>query len=273
MDTKTVKQALYVVAASIAILLSLLCITLNVIYEKKEIAIEYQIKEIESEPIDFDTYFAELKTHLESKEYDVAYAYYNFEYGYTYTYNADKIFYAASLAKTPCAIYAYENLKLTSTLKENVKKMITISSNEAFEYILKTYGAKKLKEYAKNNIGMEFYIQNPMESYYGDTNAEEQLRVWKYLYGYINRSENGSELASYFVNDYYNDLVFEENNLLMHKYGLLGKTYHNVGLANKTRSPYIIIILTNGGHTDENSAFMKEISQKTYEINDRIAGN
>lgn len=209
--------------------------------------------------------FDELKAYIKSQPYDISFGYYNFEEDYQYTYHPDKVYYGASLVKTIDALYVYEKLDANS-LKEEVKKAISVSDNDAHQAIVNSIGLNNLRNYGRNTIGMQNFLTTATNTCYGNTTINDQLAAWKYLNNFIKTNKKGAELESYFINDYYNDLIFSEDVTMLHKYGWLGSYFHNVGIA-KTNSPYIIAVLTNGNNVTAQREIIKKLSEMTYEIN------
>lgn len=209
----------------------------------------------------------ELDNYL--NKYHVSVGYININNDFTYTYNFNQEYFGASLIKTLDAMYVYENKITDEQMINNVKKAITVSDNNAHQYLVKNIGFTKLKEYA-NQIGAPLTTCNSL--HFCNTNVKSQLTFLTHLYLLINTLDNGEELASYFNNDYANYLNLDSNITFLHKYGLTDAYYHDVGIYNGD-NPYIIVILTkerkNTG--DNHIKVVNSISSKIYELNQLIS--
>lgn len=227
---------------------------------------------------DFDTknideYAKSLTYYIDSKGYKVSVGYKNLETGYTYKYNEKQVYYGASLIKTLDAMYVYENMKLTNSLKELVKRAVSISDNSAHVDLVNIIGFNKLKAYGIK-LGAKKVLTRSKEDYFGNTIVNDQLMFLEHLYELININPLGDELKSYFINDYTNFLTFDGIPTLMHKYGWYGAYYHDVGIVFDD-TPYLIVILTREALNteDEKIALAKstqivnDLSKKIYELN------
>lgn len=211
-----------------------------------------------------EQYLQELEEYIKSNNYKMSIGYVNLKTGYTYKYNSDAIYYGASLAKTMDALYIYENNITDPNIINDVKKAISVSDNTAHRNLVNYIGINNLRNYAKN-IGTSIFLNRSDKDYYGNTNVDDQIAIWKYVYNYVNTKENGQEMKSYFVNNFYNSLIFEGLPQTMHKYGWYGNYYHDVGIVS-SNNPYIIVILTKHGSNDYKQ-IVNNISHRIYEFN------
>lgn len=176
--------------------------------------------------------------YITDNNYDISFGYYNLVTGNSYLYNEDKVYFAASLIKILEALYLYDNNLINDELKPYVKKTITVSDNDAHHYLQSVIGKKNLREYGKS-LGASHALLGG--SCCGETTVNDQLVFLKKLYEITNNKND--ELKSWFMNDYVNNIKFDNDIPVMHKYGLYDEVYHNVGIV-FDKEPYIVIILT-----------------------------
>ncbi len=220
---------------------------------------------------DIDSYLATLEKYIQTKNYHVSIGYYNINKNYTYKYNADKVYYGASLIKTLDALYVYENMTLTDKLRSLVKPAIEKSDNTAHFRLVETIGFTNLKRYGEK-LEAKYVLTRGSSDYYGNTTVDDQLIYFKYLYNFLHNENipqaNREELKNYFINDYYNYLLFDGLPTTLHKYGYYGAYYHDVGLVIDS-SPYIVVILTTEANRDFH--IVTDLSQKIYALNKLVA--
>lgn len=239
-----------------------------------------------------DIYNTSLNEYIKHQGYNISVGYYNLKTGYTYTYNPNVVYYGASLIKTLDALYIYNgasngsiNLDNTMTyeskyvhgysaemakksigtkvkLRDLVKYAITVSDNSAHAMLVDYIGFNNLKSYG-NSLGASYTLVGGDK--YGSTTVYDQLSYWKAVYQMVNGTSYGSEVKSYFINNYANDLLFNGGPTFMHKFGDYNQYHHDVGIA-LIDNPYIIVILTNEGYRNYNS-IISDISQKVYNLN------
>ena len=206
---------------------------------------------------------ATLDSFLKNSGYNVSVIYYNIGTGYTYKYNANKVYYGASLIKTLDAMYVYEKMTLTNELRDLVKPTITRSNNSTHKKLVNKIGIDNLRSYGRS-LGASKVLTGSNLDYYGNTTANDQLIYMKHLWKVVNNNPNGSELKSYFLNDYFNYLNFSGSPSVMHKYGYYGAYYHDVGIVLDSK-PYIIVVLTQEANHNY-SSIVEKISKKVYEV-------
>ena len=216
---------------------------------------------------DIDFYIRSLENYLKTKNYDLSIGYQNLNSNYIYKYNPEKSYYGASTIKSIAALYAYENMELTSSLKSLIKPMISVSSNEAYESVASQIGLKNLKTYGEN-LGLTNFMTDRSNTYYSDTTVDNQIIAWQKLWEFFNENEKGEELKSYFDNDNYNYLKFDNSQKVLHKYGSWGNVFHDTGIF-ENDSPYIVVILTNHGG-DNYEKIIKDVSEKIYGLNELV---
>ena len=115
---------------------------------------------------------------------------------------------------------------------------------------------------------------------FGNTDFQTQLIYLEELYSTINESSDGDTLKSYFINDNYNCLEYNDSPTIMHKYGARVSYYHDVGIVLDDNNPYIIIVLTNGANNGSNcgqnggkssSSSVTELSKKIYKLHKALS--
>lgn len=210
-----------------------------------------------------NSYISELEQYIKDKKYDVSIGYYDLESGASYNYRADEIYYGASLIKTADALYIYEKTEPTQYNKNLVSRAISVSDNNAHEALaLKQIGLSNLRNYGAE-LGLQHFLKDP-SSYYTDTNVNDQMILWKHLWEFINTNPSGDELKSYFINTYYNNLIFDNNITVMHKYGWMYENYHDAGIV-LSEHPYIVVILTRSGYGNF-PAVVRDLSARIYQL-------
>ncbi len=230
----------------------------------REIIVE---KDYTFETKDIDFYIRSLENYLKTKNYNLSIGYQNLNNNYTYKYNPEKSYYGASTIKSIAALYAYENMNLTSSLKSLIKPMISVSSNEAYESVANQIGLKNLRSYGEN-LGLTNFMADRSNTYYSDTTVDNQLITWQKLWEFFETNQNGEELKSYFNNDNYNCLKFNNSQKVLHKYGSWGSVFHDTGIF-ETDSPYIVVVLTNhgGGNYEK---IINDVSEKIYGLDELV---
>lgn len=241
---------------------------------------------------DKDIYSATLTEYIKNQGYNISVGYYNLQTGYTYTYRPSTVYYGASLIKTLDALYIYNNasngnINLDDTktyeskyihgysaemanksigeevkLRDLVKYAITVSDNSAHVMLVDYIGFDNLKSYG-NSLGATYALSGSDK--YGSTTVYDQIAYWKAVYQMVNNTTYGSEVKSYFINGYANDLAFSGGPTIMHKFGDYNQSHHDAGIA-LTNSPYIIVVLTSEGYRNY-SSIINDISQKVYNLN------
>ena len=194
--------------------------------------------------------------YIKEHNYNVSIGYYNLVTGKEYLYQENKIYYGASLIKTLDAIYLYDKNLVNDSIKSYINKAISISDNDAHQYLVDYIGKQNLKNY-----GIDLGAKNTLtggDYYYGNTTVRDQLIYLKKLYNITNHNE---ELKSFFINDYGNYIKINDL-ITMHKYGYYAQYYHDVGIIFDT-NPYIIIILTNHGN-DNKKEIINDLSKLMY---------
>lgn len=223
-----------------------------------------------------DKYFQEIIDYIEDNNCHVSIGYKNLDKNIVYEYNENKIYYGASLIKTLGALYVYENIDIDNneTLKSWVNKAISESDDIAYHKIVKVVGLKNLQEYGKSLGATKALNRGIIDDYYGNTWVNDQLIYMEYLYNFVNSKPNGEELKSYFINDFYNKVKFEELPTVMHKYGYYDKYFHESAII-LDDSPYIITILSEESNKviKENDLLFQELSKKLYNLNNLVKRN
>lgn len=211
-----------------------------------------------------DEYLKALENYIKEKNYNVSLGYVNLNTGYSYYYRAGTVYYGASLVKTVDALYIYEHGNYSDDIKYKVSKAISVSDNDAHRDLVNYIGLNNLRNYGRG-IGHKHFLTGRDTDFYGNTDVYDQVAVMKYLYNYINNYGNGNELKSYFINDYFNYMLFDGIPTTMHKYGYYGDYYHDVGIVYSNK-PYIVVILTKHGNNNYENV-VKDLSMKLYEFN------
>lgn len=208
-------------------------VTRKVIVQNKNMVSNYGFEDINNSIVKY------VKEH----NYDVSIGYYNLITNKKFLYRENKIYYGASLIKTLDAIYLYDNNLINDSTRSYVEKAISVSDNNAHQYLVNYIGRDNLKNYGIN-LGAKNTLAG--DDNFGNTTVNDQIVYLKKLY---NITKNNEELKSFFINDYGNYLKI--NNLsVMHKYGYYGQYYHDVGIV-LDNEPYIIVILTNHGNDNK----------------------
>lgn len=220
-------------------------------------------------PISFDTldkkeYIKNLEKYISNKNYNVSIGYVNLNSGYTYLYRNNVIYYGASLAKTVDALYVYEKMDFDEATRLKVKKAISVSDNTAHSQLVKQIGIENLRKYGRG-LGASNFLTRSNSDYYGNTTVNDQIAIWKYLYKFVNTNSKGKELRQYFINSFYNHLLFDGIPTTMHKYGYYGSYYHDVGIV-YADNPYLVVILTKHGNNNYQGV-VKDLSKKIYGLN------
>lgn len=200
-----------------------------------------------------------ISKYICENNYKVSVGYYNINTQKTYYYNKYEQYYGASLIKTLDALYLYDKNMINNELKSHVKKIITVSDNPSHQYLVNYIGKNNLKEYG-NSLGAKYTLVGGDN--FGITTVSDQIVYMQKLYSMTNNNQN-DELKSYFINTYYNNLLFDNCPTIMHKYGWWGQVFHNSGIV-LDENPYIITILTNEAYNDYNK-IISTISKLIYE--------
>jgi len=147
------------------------------------------------------------------------------------------------------------------SLKKLIFYAISISDNTAHEMLFNYITSAKLKEYAKS---INFYTTISEYDHYGNVTAIGTDYLLKEVYTFLDIKDEYSEILKQAMNnDYYNSLNLE-NTLILHKYGLSGITYNDIGIYDNVNA-YTISILTDYGN-DNYYQKIQEIHQKINEI-------
>lgn len=209
---------------------------------------------------DINAAISAIEDYIYENDLYVSIGYYNLKTGDTYYYNEDELYYSASLIKILDAMYLYDNNMIDDDLKEYVKDAISISDNDAHFYLFNYIGYDELKEYAEK-LGAEHALEYYDE--FGETNVLDQIAYYKNLYKLI-KNGNNEELKSFFINDYYNELDFDDVHFA-HKYGYYDGYYHDAGIY-LGNDPYIVVILTYEGDYDYGDVEeVNELSRLIYQ--------
>ena len=213
--------------------------------------------------------FEELDAYLKNLGLNVSFGFYRFDDGYEFTVNPEKVYYGASLVKTLDAMYAYEKTTPDYYTKNLIRQAISYSNNSAHVSLVRKYGIEALKSYARD-IGMTHHLtpsQIYEDTYYFcDTTVADQLAEWKHLWYLINNLENGGELQSYYINNYWPNLSFYGAPTLMYKNGDYGIWYHETGIIYADR-PYIVITLSTHRQDWRYLMITEDFSHRVYMIN------
>lgn len=200
-----------------------------------------------------------IENYICTNNYNVSIEYYNLVNNKTYYYNKNATYYGASLIKTLDALYLYDKNLINDDLKEYVKKAISVSDNPSHQYLVNYIGFDNLKQY-----GISIGAKNTLigGDNFGITTVNDQIAVMKKLYAMTKDNQN-EELKSFFINSYYNNLLFEDCPTIMHKYGWWKQVFHNSGIV-LDENPYIVVILTSEGY-DNYSKIISTLSKLVYE--------
>lgn len=200
-----------------------------------------------------------ISKYICENNYKVSVGYYNLNTQETYYYNKYEQYYGASLIKTLDALYLYDKNMINDKLKKHVKKIITVSDNPSHEYLVKYIGKNTLKAYG-NSLGAKYTLVGGDS--FGITTVSDQIVYMQKLYSMTNNTQN-EELKSFFINSYYNNLLFDNCPTIMHKYGWWKEVFHNSGIV-LDENPYIVTILTKEAYNDYNE-IISTISKLVYE--------
>lgn len=206
----------------------------------------------------FEEYTTYLNNYLDKYNKTISIGYYNLNTNESFLYRDDKVYYGASLIKTLEALYIYEKDKLTDYSKDLVQKAVSISDNGAHEKLQEFIGFNNVKDFGLS-LGAKYTLNGGDTC--GMTTINDQIIYYKELYSYITTHDNGDELASYFINDYYNYISLNNGITLLHKYGLWENNFHDAGIFLDGDNPYILVILSNGNY-EGNITLFKDISNK-----------
>jgi hypothetical protein len=239
------------------------------------------------------TKLAALDNYIKTNYPYTSIEYYDLNSTLKYTYNDKAVYYGASLIKTLDALYIYNkaledssilNEELTYTasfkrasslgmqnytfgtkvkIKDLVRYAISVSDNSAHQMLVNYIGFSKLKAYG-NSIGNDYTLVGGDN--YGSIDLDDAFNYMMELNKYLtNNKELGTELKTYFDNDYDNFLDLDNLNVI-HKYGYYGSYFHDIGIAYDT-NPYIIVVLTNYGTSNFNK-IVNNISKKVNELHE-----
>jgi len=200
-----------------------------------------------------------ISKYICENNYKVSVGYYNLNTEQTYYYNKYEQYYGASLIKTLDALYLYDKNMINDELKSHVKKIITVSDNPSHQYLVNYIGKNNLKAYG-NSLGAKYTLIGGDN--FGITTVSDQIVYMKKLYSMTNNNQN-DELKSYFINSYYNNLLFDNCPTIMHKYGWWEQVFHNSGIV-LDENPYIVTILTKEAYNDYNK-IISTISKLVYD--------
>ena len=202
----------------------------------------------------------EIDSYIKTRNLSISVIYNDIVNGYTYTYNPNKIYYGCSLIKALDAMYVYENMDVTDSLKAYVKKAIMVSDNDAHYKLVSTIGRSKLTQYGKNLVAK--YVLTTSDIY-GNTTVYDQLVYMRHLFQLINTLSNGDELKGFFLSDFKKYMDFEGAPDIMHKYGRISGVYFHDSAVFLDEKPYVISILTI---EDNKKYIITELSKKIYKL-------
>ena len=204
----------------------------------------------------------DIENYIESNNYKISLGYVSLNNNYTYKYKENTLYFGASLIKTLDALYIYEKTNINDKTRNLVKNAISISDNESHYELLDIIGYNNLKNY-----GIELGALNTLkgDKVNGYTTVNDQIIYLKHLYEFVNSNDLGEELKNYFINDYGLRLNFNNDLVIMHKFGHYDEVFHDVGIV-LTDEPYIVIILTKESKNDY-STIIRTISEKIYNLN------
>ena len=216
------------------------------------------LKNIKSDKI--DNAIDDIEKYITDKRLSVSIIYYDILSGYEYTYNPNKVYYGCSLIKTLDAMYVYENMNITNTLRTLVKKAIEVSDNDAHYSLVNKIGRNILKKY-----GEELGAKNVLttKDIYGNTTVYDQLVYMKHLFKLINTIDDKKELKGFFFSDFKKYIKFDGAPDIMHKYGRIHGVYFHESAIILDDSPYIVSILTQ---EDDRKSIITELSKKIYNL-------
>jgi beta-lactamase class A len=238
----------------------------------------------------------ELNTAIAGYGPRVSVYYENIEYGFTYAYNADKLYYSASLIKSPYVHYLYETLPGLNTAHTYgvhlyrggggiVKKMqpgtvlteaelleysITYSDNAAFRMLINAHGTESFKNWVAEKGGNTQHLHNITGAY---MTARDAAFFMRNTYDFL---ETPGERNTKFKNDLLNSAFpyIQTPYPLAHKYGLWNGAFHDMGIV-YAESPYILVIMTEygaseGGTSPEARSIFRDISKRIQAANDKV---
>ena len=206
----------------------------------------------------------DIEDYISSKKLSVSIVYYDVLNGYMYIYNPNKVYYGCSLIKTLDAMYTYENMKITDTIRSLVKKAIEVSDNDAHYSLVSKIGRENLKKYGEK-IGANNVLTT--KDTYGNTTVYDQLAYMKHLFKLINTLDNKDELKSFFINNFKNYISFENSPTMLHKYGRISGVYYHESAIVLDDKPYIVSILSQ---EDDRKSVITELSKKIYDMHKEI---
>jgi hypothetical protein len=234
-----------------------------------------------------------LDAFISQYETGVSVYYENLETGYTYAYDANRLYYSASLIKAPYALYLYDQLSDLSqeriytednyrggggvikrtpfetvyTEAELLEYAITHSDNIAFRMLLEAHGTAGFKKWTAERGGETKNLHNLTGA---NMTLLEAAFFMRLIYEFIETpGENNEKLKKDLLNASFP--YIQTPYPFAHKYGLWEAAHHDMGIV-YDKSPYILIIMTDRGSseepiTDETRAIFREISTAVQEVN------
>lgn len=216
---------------------------------------------------------------------------------YYFSFNETKVYYSASTAKLFDAIYLIHQAKkslidLNTTitflpkydfsdtiikknykyydevsLKELITYAISVSDNASHFMLVNYIGANKLNSYFKDNYNLNLNLTNdkPFINNYTAQMANTSLKL---VYDIIAEEDEYAELIESAMNNTYVNALNFDNETFLHKYGLYGSYYHDIGIYNGD-NPYLISILTLYGKKD----YLNIVSNIHKQINELYQEN
>ena len=130
------------------------------------------------------------------------------------------------------------------SLETLISYILLVSDNTAHEMLYEYIGCDNLKEYALS-LNINLTITN--KEHFGYLTAKETNNILKETYDIISMNNEYSKLlVNSMNNDYYNSLNYKNIHIL-HKFGYQNIYFHDIGIYNDEKNPYLISILTTAG--------------------------
>lgn len=202
----------------------------------------------------------EIDSYIKNNHLSISVLYRDIINGYTYTYNPNKVYYGCSLIKTLDAMYVYENMEVTDYLRNNVKKAIEVSDNDAHYRLVNAIGKSKLAQYGKE-LGAKYTLTTG--DYYGNTTVYDQEAFMKHLFQLLNTLSNADDLYTFFSSNFKKYMNFEGAPNILHKFGRISGRYFHDSAIILDDNPYILSILTQ---EDDKKYIITELSKKFYKL-------
>lgn len=210
------------------------------------------------------------------KDYPATFGVYikNISTGQVVSLNADKQFNSASLYKLAVMYAIYKKgsegkLNLAEQqIQDNLKTMITVSSNEAAYFLVDNYTSWKEVTDMMQQIGLKKTTlnQNPII-----TTPKDMGRLLELMaLGKLISLETSASMLELMTAQKINDRIpvhLPPNALIAHKTGELGDVRHDAGVIISPENNYILVLMSkNGEYPEKVKPIMANISSQVYDF-------